>query len=90
MSDNGLAISPAAQDCLILLKQVEADINAGKVDSIAIVACGPTDFGANLAGPNAVAINLGLDVLKARVIANVTDRHQVPAKRPKPSVIHRA
>lgn len=84
-----IAPSPAAQDCLILLKQVEADILAGKVDSIAIVACGHTDFGANVAGPNAVAINLGLDVLKARVIANVTDRHQVPVKRPKPTVIHR-
>jgi hypothetical protein len=58
--------------CISLLTQVLDDAKAGNVTSVAVVACGKSDFGANIAGPNAPALNLGIDVLKAKIIASVT------------------
>lgn len=66
------ALNPASLACIDLLMQVLSDAKAGNVTSVAVVACGPNDFGANMAGPNAPAMNMGLDVLKAKIIAGVT------------------
>lgn len=79
------ALNPASLACIDLLMQVLTDAKAGNVTSVAVVACGPSDFGANMAGPNAPAMNMGLDVLKAKIIAGVTQpAPQSPILRPRP------
>jgi hypothetical protein len=79
------ALNPASLACIDLLMQVLTDAKAGNVTSVAIVACGPSDFGANMAGTNAPAMNMGLDVLKAKIIAVVTQpAPQSPILRPRP------
>lgn len=79
------ALNPASLACIDLLMKVPADAKAGNVTSVAIVACGPSDFGANMAGPNAPAMNMGLDVLKAKIIAGVTmPPPSSPILRPRP------
>lgn len=79
------APNPASLACIDLLMQVLADAKAGNVTSVAVVACGPNDFGANMAGPNAPAMNMGLDVLKAKIVAGVTvQAPQSPILRPRP------
>ena len=79
------ALNPASLACMDLLMQVLADAKAGNVTSVAIVACGPSDFGANMAGPNAPAMNMGLDVLKAKIVAGVTIAPPAsPILRPRP------
>ena len=79
------ALNPASLACIDLLMQVLSDAKAGNVTSVAVVACGPNDFGANMAGPNAPAMNMGLDVLKAKIIAGVTQpAPQSPILRPRP------
>lgn len=78
------ALNPASLACIDLLMQVLTDAKAGNVTSVAIVACGPSDFGANMAGPNAPAMNMGLDVLKAKIVAGVTmPAPQSPILRPR-------
>ena len=64
--------NPATEACVALLKQVLADAEKGNITTVGIVACGPSDFGAQIAGPDARSVNLGLDVLKAKIIAGVT------------------
>jgi hypothetical protein len=80
------ALNPASLACIDLLMQVLADAKAGKVTSVAIVACGPSDFGANMAGPNAMGMNMGIDVLKAKIIAAVSSpaAPQSPILRSRP------
>jgi hypothetical protein len=79
------ALNPASLACIDLLMQVLTDAKAGNVTSVAVVACGPSDFGANMAGPNAPAMNMGLDVLKAKIIGSVTQpAPQSPILRPRP------
>jgi hypothetical protein len=79
------ALNPASLACIDLLMQVLTDAKAGNVTSVAVVACGPSDFGANMAGPNAPAMNMGLDVLKAKIIGNVTQpASSSPILRPRP------
>lgn len=79
------ALNLASLACIDLLMQVLTDAKAGNVTSVAIVACGPSDFGANMAGPNAPAMNMGLDVLKAKIIASVTQpAPSSPILRPRP------
>jgi hypothetical protein len=79
------ALNPASLACIDLLMQVLTDAKAGNVTSVAVVACGPSDFGANMAGPNAPAMNMGLDVLKAKIIAGVTIQPpSSPILRPRP------
>ena len=79
------ALNPASLACIELLMKVLEDAKAGNVTSVAIVACGPSDFGANMAGPNAPAMNMGLDVLKAKIIANVVQpMPQSPILRSRP------
>lgn len=73
--------SPASQACVSLLKQILADAEKGLITTVGIVACGPSDFGAQIAGPDARSVNLGIDVLKAKIIAGVT--------QPAPSAILR-
>ena len=84
-STQDAALNPASLACIDLLMQVLSDAKAGNVTSVAVVACGPNDFGANMAGPNAPAMNMGLDVLKAKIIAGVTQpAPQSPILRPRP------
>lgn len=64
-------IDPAQAACIELLEAVLANARAGGVTSVAIVACGPNDFGASTAGPDAAKLNLGLDTLKATILAAV-------------------
>ena len=79
------ALNPASLACIDLLMQVLADAKKGNVTSVAVVACGPSDFGANIAGPNAPAMNMGLDVLKARIISGVTQpAPRSPILQPRP------
>ena len=78
------ALNPASLACIELLMKVLDDAKAGNVTSVAIVACGPADFGANMAGPNAPAMNMGLDVLKAKIISGVTQPPQSPILRSRP------
>lgn len=65
-------LSQANLDCIELLEQVLRDAKAGNVSTVAIVACGPHDFGANIAGPNAQGAYMGLGVLRAKIEAAVT------------------
>lgn len=79
------ALNPASLACIDLLLQVLADAKAGNVTSVAVVACGPSDFGANIAGPNAPAMYLGLGVLQSRIVAGVTQpAPSSPILRPRP------
>ncbi len=82
-SEMSETLNPASLACVELLNKVLEDARAGNVTSVAIVACGPSDFGANMAGPNAPAMNMGLDVLKAKIISGVTQ----PQYTPKRSVV---
>jgi hypothetical protein len=77
-------LDPASLACISLLKQVLEDARAGNVTSVAVVACGKNDFGANIAGPNAPALNMGLDVLKAKIIQNVAFP---TGPEPRPSIL---
>ena len=66
------ALNPASLACIDLLMQVLADAKAGNVTSCAIVACGPSDFGANMAGPDARSMYMGLGILQRKIEGNVT------------------
>lgn len=77
------ALNPASLACVALLEQVLADAKAGNITTVGIVACGPADFGANIAGPDARSVNLGLDVLKAKIVAAVTQ----PAVMTAPTIL---
>lgn len=59
-------------DCIALLEQALSDAKLGKVASCAVIACGPADFGVAFAGPDAARLNLGLDTLKAQILARVS------------------
>lgn len=80
MADTAPALSQASLACIELLSKVLDDAQAGRVTSVAVVACGPIDFGANMAGPNAPAMNMGLDVLKAKIISGVTQPQYTPSR----------
>jgi hypothetical protein len=84
MQDN--AMNPSNLACIALLQQVLDDAKAGNITSVAIVACGPSDFGANMAGPNAPAMNLGLDVLKGKIMAGVTQPSEPPSRVLRPGL----
>ena len=80
-------IDPASEACVALLESVLASAKSGAVTSLAIVACGPNDFGASTAGPDAAKLNLGLDTLKANILAAVNmpkpkrESHIIQARR---------
>lgn len=65
-------VDPANAQCIALLEQVLATAQSGAITSVAIIACGPTEFGASFAGPDAAKLNLGLDTIKATILNNVT------------------
>lgn len=65
-------LDPANAQCIALLEQVLASAQSGSITSVAIVACGTTEFGASFAGPDAAKLNLGLDTIKATILNNVT------------------
>lgn len=76
-------LSQANLDCIELLEHVLRDAKAGNVNTVAIVACGPHDFGANIAGPNAQGAYMGLGVLRAKIEAAVTQ----PAVDMRPTIL---
>lgn len=76
-------LNPASLACIELLEHVLADAKAGNVTTVGIIACGPSDFGANIAGPNAQAVYMGCGVLQAKIVAAVTQ----PAPDMRPSIL---
>ncbi len=69
--EQDVGLSPAEQACVELLETALADAKAGRVSSCAVIACGPGDFGASFAGPDAARLNLGLDHCKATIMAKI-------------------
>jgi len=61
-------LNPSSLACIELLEQVLTDARAGSINTVGIVACGPSDFGAQIAGSDARSVALGLDVLKAKIV----------------------
>lgn len=79
-------LNPSSQACVALLEQVLADAKAGNIMTVGIVACGPADFGANIAGPNAQAVYMGCGVLQAKIVSAVTQ----PAPDMRPTILRPA
>jgi hypothetical protein len=82
-SDKKEALNPDSQACVDLLEQVLAQAKNGSVTTVGVVACGPVDFGANIAGPNAQGVYLGIGVLRAKIEAAV----QQPAVMMAPNIL---
>jgi hypothetical protein len=79
------ALNPASLACMELLLQVLEDAKKGNITTVGIVACGPADFGAQIAGPDARSVYLGCGVLQDKIIRNVTQpAPQSPILRPRP------
>jgi hypothetical protein len=76
-------MNEASEACVALLEQVLADAKAGSITTVGVVACGPSDFGAQIAGPDARSVNLGLDVLKQKILTAVTQ----PAVDMRPTIM---
>ena len=57
--DGGVALSPAQQECISLLKQVLASAENGDVTACVVVAVGPGDFGVAMAGSDAPKMYMG-------------------------------
>ncbi len=82
-TEGGRILGVAEKACIELLESVLADARKGNVTSVAVIACGPADFGAAIAGPDAAKLNLGLDYAKADIQAAI--RGGVPMEgRPAP------
>ncbi len=75
--DVASSLNIAQRDCIELLEGVLASAKKGEVWSCAVVACGPSDFGTAMAGPDAARLNLGADALKAEIISRVTGKRSV-------------
>lgn len=76
-------MNDSSEACVQLLEQILADAKAGNITTVGVVACGPSDFGAQIAGPDARSVNLGLDVLKQKIISAVTQ----PAVDMRPNIM---
>ena len=76
-------MTEASEACVALLEQVLADAKAGNITTVGVIACGPGDFGAQIAGPDARSVNLGLDVLKHKILSAVTQ----PAVDMRPNIM---
>lgn len=81
--NGGEVLNPSSQACVALLEQVLADAKAGNIMTVGIVACGPADFGAQIAGPNAQAVYMGCGVLQAKIVSAVTQ----PAPDMRPTIL---
>lgn len=62
---------PHQQNCVEVLQEVLSMAMEGKVNSIGVVVCTVNGFGSLYGGNNAAEINLGLDDLKQRLLAEV-------------------
>jgi hypothetical protein len=71
----------ASDACVQLLEQVLADAKAGNITTVGVVACGPADFGAQIAGPDARSVYMGCGVLQDKIVKAVTQ--PAPIMRPK-------
>lgn len=67
------ALSDAQQDCLDKLQEVLEQAEAGNVYTVGIVVCLKSGFATTIGGTDAGSLNLGLDALKQRILARVTD-----------------
>lgn len=76
-------MTEATDACIALLEQVLSDAKAGNVTTVGIVACGPADFGAQIAGPDARSVYLGCGVLQSRIVSALTQ----PAVDMRPTVL---
>lgn len=65
-------INESSQACVDLLEQVLRDAKAGNITTVGVVACGPNDFGAQIAGPDARSVYLGCGVLQKKIVDAVT------------------
>lgn len=65
-------MNDSSDACVQLLEQVLADAKAGNITTVGVVACGPGDFGAQIAGPDARSVYLGCGVLADKIIRAVT------------------
>jgi hypothetical protein len=74
-------LNPASVACVALLEQVLETAKAGGVTTVAVVAAGPSDFGAQIAGPDASKIMLGLAVLQDSIVRGVTKSDPTPGPR---------
>lgn len=85
---NGAAIGghldPASEACVDMLEKVLADAKAGRVQSIALVACGQGGMGPAFVGADIPSLNLGLDLVKRQMQdALVQQAMQQDRTRPK-------
>lgn len=74
---NGDPVNAVQKQCIDLLEGMLADAKAGKIMSLVVVACGPTDFGSAMAGTDAPRMLLGLEVAKINIMDNVTGKRTV-------------
>lgn len=56
-------MAPGQQDCIDLLEKCLADAKAGRITTIGVVACGHSDFGTAMAGPDGARLFLGTAIL---------------------------
>lgn len=90
---NGAAVGghldPASQACVDLLEKVLADAKAGKVQNLAVVACGQGGMGPGFVGVNIPEINLGLDLVKRQMqdMLIMQSQQQDQQRRTAPKII---
>lgn len=66
------SLNESSLACIALLEQVLSDAKAGNITTVGVIACGPGDFGAQIAGPDARSVYMGCGVLQDKVIRAVT------------------
>lgn len=76
-------MNDSSEACISLLEQILADAKAGNITTVGVVACGPGDFGAQIAGPDARSVYLGCGVLQNKIITAVTQ----PAVDMRPNIM---
>jgi hypothetical protein len=64
------------QECVDKLREVLEEAERGNINTIGIVCCMKTGFGATMAGTDAAQLNLGLDSLKAAILDRI-DRPRI-------------
>lgn len=76
-------LNESTQACIELLEQVLSDARAGNITTVGVVACGSSDFGAQIAGPDARSVYLGCGVLQTKIVAALTQ----PAVDMRPNIM---
>lgn len=76
LPDRKPLLNEAQRACRDLLREALTEAEAGLIDTIGIVACLKTGMATVMAGRRAADLNLGLDELKAKVMAAVSERNR--------------